>query len=63
MVNRAIEVIKENIARLNAENTFEDEIYLGISNICGDPTLEKFMKETGWKLTYIERGFFHLYKR
>lgn len=58
MFDYAINLIKENIKSLEANNQTEAEIYLGVSNIC--ESIRDALTELGWKALYVEQGIFQL---
>lgn len=60
MFEHAMNIVKENITRLNASGASEAEVYLGVSNICEN--LKDFLATTGWNAHYIEQGFYLLCK-
>ena len=60
MFEKAIETVKERIQLLESEGKTEDEIYLGVSNICEN--INTAISELGWRTFYIEQGLFQLSK-
>jgi len=60
MFEEAIKLVKERIQILENTGKTEDEIYLGVSNICEN--INTAISELGWKTFYIEQGLFQLSK-
>lgn len=60
MSDTIIQFIEEQIEQLEKDGKYQDELYIGLSNLSEE--VHENLKTLGWRAIYVEHGIFQLIK-